>query len=348
MLEKTGLTKDEADSLFKEVKIANNKQINTITKIQMQIDKMQQQYEQVKWKALANPLNVKNILILYFTFYKELEAQFLKLKEEFKLNKMLIKDFEDVIKEIDEIISKNVKNLEEKIDKDSDFYALKEAKEGLDKLNEKMGELKEKVFEKDFEENLKGLEVQVNEKNLEAKNDNKANDILKNDEEFEPKKISNLNKSELDVNLNDCYEAISGELINKKRAFTEKEIAFFVLSEYIHAYNNANKKDVFEKFKDILTKDEFVSVYVVNAAIMNSDLDYKELAKKMEDEAFDAVTKVAKSLINSFTEYKELAEKVRSEIESDFAIDIKRNDNNNKKLEFKNIDKNKNVKLISM
>ena len=38
------------------------------------------------------------------TFYKELEAQFLRLKEEFKLNKMLNEDFEDVIKEIDEII----------------------------------------------------------------------------------------------------------------------------------------------------------------------------------------------------------------------------------------------------
>ena len=209
-----------------------------------------------------------------------------------------------------------------------------------------VGGLKEKVFEKDFEESLKGLEVQVNEKNLEVKNDNEASDILKSNEELEAEKISNLNKNELDINLDNCYEAVSAEIVNKKRAFTEKGIAFFTLSEYIHAYNSANKKDVYEKFKEILTKDEFVNVYVVNAAILNNDLDYKELARKMEDEAFDAITKVAKSLINNFNEYKEFAEKVKNEIESDFAKDVNAINSNNKKLEFKNVDKNKNVKLI--
>jgi len=94
----------------------------------------------------------------------------------------------------------------------------------------------------------------------------------------------------------------------------EKTLSFLTLSEYLHAYNNHNLSDVFEKFKDTFNKDEFKAIVLYNKALMNNDVD--DLFDFVVEQNFEAanINEYAKMLKHNFPKYVKMDEELEKEL----------------------------------
>jgi len=110
--------------------------------------------------------------------------------------------------------------------------------------------------------------------------------------------------------------SLSATMNSLEKEVDEKTMNFLVLSEYLHAYNNHNLRDVYKHFDKIFDKDEFKAIVIYNNALMNNDVD--DLFDFVVEQDFEAanIKEYAKMLRHNYPEYKQLDEQIEKELEA--------------------------------
>jgi hypothetical protein len=314
------------------IKKANDKEflnkINEINKT-LNLDEIKT-WDEITVNFIVNNLNkatekIKNLaadvitetinLIKFKNFKKEFEKNNRKdfvLNELFNLKKQQILDKEktELNKKINETIEKAKKRELSADELLYEYKKLKEEKENIDKKQEKLNE---------------------NEKNIDD------DDILIDDEQAEK-----IDVNDLDTQLDFCTQAVFNSIENEN--LDEKTLNFLVLSEYIYSYNNNNIKDLYNKFKDTLSKNEFISAYILTNAAMHSDINdnvFNEIEQKTLKNI--DVVKIAEQIKAENPQYKEISQDIEKELsEKEKTIDKEKD----KELEFNNIKKTKKAPSI--
>jgi len=118
------------------------------------------------------------------------------------------------------------------------------------------------------------------------------------------------------ITLNEALEnSLSAVMNSVNKELDEKTLSFLTLSEYLHAYNNFDLKNVYEHFKNTFDKDEFKAIVIYNNALMDNATD--DVFDFAVEEGFNAVNinEYAKMLKHNYTEYRTLDEKIEKELE---------------------------------
>ncbi len=159
-------------------------------------------------------------------------------------------------------------------------------------------------------ERFKKLKEKIEGVNIEMASEEEINELLKDLENLE--NTININEDTiLQKELENCKDAVENDLKNIK--VDNKTKNFLILSEYLHAYNNAEINKLYENFKSF-DKEEFKAIIIYNIAIQNGDTDdVFDLAK---EEGFEAINikEYAKMLKHNFPEYKEIDAELEKEL----------------------------------
>ena len=95
-------------------------------------------------------------------------------------------------------------------------------------------------------------------------------------------------------------------------------MSFYVLNEYLHAYNRADYRNLYSEFKEVMTPEEFAATVAANEAVMNGDLSYEEMEKHFKEGFLGAIIKLIKELIKKEKEegkkYEELMKTIEERI----------------------------------
>jgi len=341
ILEEAGFTKEEAEDFFKDTRVNNKNIIVKLSKLQNEIEKANEQYRANRWKVMANPLSLKSIAVLYLNLYKELEAEFKKMIEELKLKLRLNGELQKQIKRIEKILGENVKNLE-KVAKSEEFLIVDKASKDANQIKEIFEDMKAELLKTDLTKHyLNKMEQDVTEdiSNMDTKLQNEVEEVLEKKEDkkeitepgkegrekndiFVDESEEKQYKNELEKNLDYCLQAVVSDLKDTKN-LDKKTLSFYTLSEYLHSYNNANFKEFYEHFKDILNTSEFSAIVVANTAAMNSDLDYNILEKTVKNNGVEGIVKIVQDFMqkDESKDYKKLFNKIKNELEGRSGIE---------------------------
>jgi len=174
------------------------------------------------------------------------------------------------------------------------------------------------IYSKDFDVDFlkKNAELTIQTYNLQnAFNEIKKSIYVNNDDiliEDDATSVESPENLTLDKALENSLSAVMNSL---NEEVDEKTMNFLVLSEYLHAYNNFDLKNVYEKFKDTFNKDEFKAIVLYNKALMNNDVD--DLFDFVVEQDFEAanIKEYAKMLKRNFPEYVKMDEQIEKELE---------------------------------
>ena len=362
LLEDAGFNREEAEDFFKDIRVNNKETIIKLSKLQSQIEKADEQYKSNKWKIMANPLNLKNIAVLYLNVYQELEAEFKKMKEELFLKFKINQEMKNKLKKIEKILGNNIKNLD-KIAKGEEFLILNKAHKDANDIKEVFESFKAELLKDDFTKHyvkkaeedvtqdvtkmnssdLIDVEDEINKINNKDKNQVENNDLEEKEiliDEKETLENPNDKENDLKKDLDNCLKVVMNDLDNVDN-LDKKTMSFYVLSEYLHSYNKADYKDLYKEFKDVLNTEEFSSIIVANKAVMNNDLSYERLEKIFQESGLAALIKMMKDFMEKDKEegkkYAELYKQVEEKITGKKDIGEKEINENEKELGSKEV-----------
>jgi len=311
LLQDKGFDRAEAEEFFKTLRVKNAKLIEQAQEIQREQQQLNEKWKKERINLITNPLNVKSFISVLVIAIDDIAKKFTEIQKQLQLRFANNLIAQEKIKEIEKLLDESKETLEN-LEKNDDLLAINNVVKNLEKIAENTQSLvvqnvndmdieKDKEIEKQKEE-IEGQKGEEAEAELEAEKDD---DVLLEDEQKTETKT-------LDEQLSDSLSAVLNSL---NRDVDEKTLKFFVLSEYLHAYNNHDLKDVFNEFKDVFSKDEFKAIVIYNTALMNNDVeDIFELA---EEESFNAIRieEYAKMLTRDFDVYAELEKEIEQELE---------------------------------
>jgi hypothetical protein len=275
--------------------------------------------------------------VLYLNVYQELHAEFQKMTEELKLKFKINGEMQKQIKRIEKILGNNVKSLE-KIAKGEEFLILDKAHKDANNIREVFEEMKAELLKSDFTKHyINRTEQDITQdigkvgapeqteieeaidnvgKDLKEEKENPRNEEVLIDENGNPK-AENPETNELKKDLDNCLKAVMNDLDNVDK-LDKKTMSFYVLSEYLHAYNKADYSELYQEFKDVLEPQEFSAMVVANEAAMNGDLDYERMEKMFQESGIMAIVKMVQNLMEKDKEegkkYAELMKNVEEKI----------------------------------
>ena len=342
VLEEAGFSKEESEDFFKDIRVKNKDTIVKISKLQSEIQKADEQFKARFWKIMANPFSFKEMAALYLDLYKEISAEFKKMTEELKLEFKINGEMQAKMKKIEKILEGNINNLE-KIAKTEEFKILDKANKDMNDIKKVFETFKAELLKNDFtrqymkkaeedvtkdisnvdaetfvemeethESIMKNLKEENNTENPKKENENE--DVLI--EEDESPKTGNL-ENDLKRDLNNCLEAVVNDLDDVDK-LDKKTMSFYVLSEYLHAYNKADFSELYEEFKDVLEPQEFSAILTANEAAMNSDLSYEKMEEHFKNGGLAAIIKMVQDFIEKDKEeskkYSELMQNIEERI----------------------------------
>jgi len=340
ILENAGFNREEAEDFFKEIRVNNKDTIIKLSKLQSEIQKADEQFKSNYWKVLNNPLSLKNMAVLYLNLYQELHAEFKKMTEELKLKFKINGEMQKQIKKIEKILGNNVKNLE-KIAKGEEFLILDKAHKDAQNIREIFEEMKAELLKSDFTNHyIKKAEKDITQdiskvgapeqteieeaidsvgkdlKEKENENPKKENEEVLIEEDESPK-AENPETNDLKKDLDNCLKAVMNDLDNADK-LDKKTMSFYVLSEYLHAYNRTDYNELYQEFKDVLEPQEFAAIVTANEAAMKNDLSYEKMEEHFKTSGLAAIINIVKELMEKSKEegreYAELYKQVEERI----------------------------------
>ncbi|MEO1923240.1 MAG: hypothetical protein ABGX25_01825 [Nautiliaceae bacterium] len=336
ILENAGFDREEAEDFFKEIRVNNKDTIVKLSKLQSEIQRADEQFKTNYWKIMSNPLSVKNMAVLYLNVYKELHAEFKKMTEELKLKFKVNGEMQKQIKKIEKILGDNVKGLE-KIAKGEEFLILDKAHKDANNIREIFEEMKAELLKNDFTNHyIKKTEQDITQDiskvgapeqvEIEEAIENVGKDLKEEKENPEKEEVliednespkAENPENELKKDLDNCLKAVVNDLDNTDK-LDKKTMSFYVLSEYLHAYNRADFSELYEEFKDVLEPKEFAAIVTANEAAMNNDLSYERMEKMFQESGIMAIVKMVQNLMEKDKEegkkYAELMKNVEEKI----------------------------------
>jgi len=336
-LTSAGLSKEEATDFLKDIRVKNADLIQEIEETQTKIKESTERFEKARFNLLTNPLDAKNYLILFAETIRQINLILQNIENKHLLNVINKEHFKDKIDEIKKLLEYSEQSINEKLknEKDAtidDIMLLQETKVTFNKVSEKLNELTaELAINKTLTQNVninvekegqQGKEKQAEnpqapadtqapaaaETEAESKESPENDDILI-DDTMATESPENLT---LDKALENSLSAVMNS-VNKE--LNEKTLSFLVISEYLHAYNNHNLKDIYEHFKNTFNKDEFKAIVLYNTALMDNATD--DVFDFAVEEGFEAVNikEYAKMLKHNFPEYVKMDEELEKELE---------------------------------
>jgi len=332
----TGLSKEEAADFLKDIRVKNADLIQEIEETQTKIKESTERFEKARFELLMNPLSAKNYLILFAETIKQINLTLENIENKHLLNVINKKHFKDKIDEIKKLLEHNEQSINEKLksEKDAsidDVMLLQETKVTFSKVSEKLNELTAELavnktltqnhlnIDKDVEKEQQGKEKEAEKENPQAPADTETpteTESPENDDDVLIDDAAPAESVQNDLTLDKALENSLSAVINSvNKELNEKTLSFLVISEYLHAYNNHNLKDVYEHFKNTFNKDEFKAIVIYNNALMNNDVD--DLFDFVVEQDFEAanIKEYAKMLKHNFPKYNELDEQIKKELE---------------------------------
>jgi len=330
-LTSAGLNKEEATDFLKEIRVKNSDLIQKIEETQQKIKESAEKFEKARFDLLTNPLDAKNYLVLFMETIRQTNLTLENIENKHLLNVINKEHFRDKVNEIKKLLEHNEQSINEKLknEKDAsidDVMLLQETKVTFSKVSEKLNELTaELAIDKTLTQNVnidvkkegqQGKEKQAEnpqapadtETPTETESPENDDDVLIGDE-APAESASDLT---LDKALENSLHATLNSLQNE---VDEKTLSFLVLSEYLHAYNNFNLKDVYTHFDKIFDKDEFKAIVIYNTALQDNAVD--DLFDFVQEESFEAanIKEYAKMLKHNYPEYRTLDAEIEKELE---------------------------------
>jgi len=329
-----GLTKQEAEEFFKDMRVKNAPLIQQIEESQAKIKESADKFDKARFDLLTNPVNVKSYLIMFMETAKIIEQTLNKVEKEFMLNVRNKEHFQEKIKEIKELLEEPKRELEEKLKKEAGFnevLMLQQMKTTFDKIGDKLGEIgaeltTERAINEVLNDNIDKEQGQ-GQQGKEKEDNPQAPAATETERKESPEKVDILidndtapteTESTQNMTLEQALEnSLHATLNSVNTELDEKTLSFLTLSEYLHAYNNHNLSDVYKHFDKIFDKDEFKAIVLYNTALQNNDVD--DLFDFSVEQGFEAVNigEYAKILKHNFNEYKELDAKIEKELTLD-------------------------------
>lgn len=320
LLENNNFERHEAEDFFKNLRTKNNKLIQQLQEIQQQQQELNKKWREERMNLITNPLNIKSFTSVILITLQEINKSFEELHKQLELrfkNNIVMKE---KIKEIQKLLQESTNTLKD-LENNEDVLTLNNVVKNIEKIAENTQVLVSSniienlndvdAIEKDNiekeEEGQEGKKEEAENLQIQESNDKNNDDILIDDTKEESTNLT------LDKALENSLHATLNSL---DKETDEKTLSFLTLSEYLHSYNNFNLKDVYEKFKNIFSKDEFKSIVIYNEALMNNDVeDVFDLAIEESFEDIN-INEYAKMLRHNFNEYKQLDEEIEEEIDN--------------------------------
>jgi len=288
LLTDAGLDKHEAEHVFKQLRVQNADLIQNVQEIQKKREELDKNWNEKKWKLLANPLDVKTFAQIVLETLHDINLAFKQMQQQIKLNKENEKIFGEKIEEIKKLIYNTEEDLKQLIEHDPEnTFGLHDAVKSIQKIADKATELTTEVVNKSIENEFKK-------------------------EEKEKELTEQLKKAEEKTNKRYWNYTL--------KKFDKKTYDYLVLYHFFHTDNNFEKfdfKDVYKKFKDTFNVDEFVNIVLFNKKDIELNGFYFDIGidEHVRWEGFNKsnIQKYVKDLRKE-KEYEELAEKLKKEL----------------------------------
>ena len=327
LLTDTGMDKHEAEHVFKQLRVKNSELIQNIQEIQKKREELDRNWNDKKWKLLANPLDIKTFAQLALETINDINLAFKQMQQQMQLNNANNEIFGEKIDEIKKLIYDTEDDLKQLIEHDPEnTFTLHTAVKNIQKIAEKAEELTMDVVTKNLENveimGQKGKEKEADnpqapaDKQTPAATETERSESPENDTLIEDDATPTEKESPESLTLEQALEnSLHATLNSLNEKIDEKTLSFLTLSEYLHAYNNFPINQVYEKFKDVFDKDEFKAIVIYNNALMHNDTD--DVFDFSIEEGFEAVNigEYAKMLKHNFPEYKQLDKELEKELE---------------------------------
>ena len=321
LLQDRGFSKQEAEDFFKDLRVKNKDSIIKISKIQQDINKLQENYKKNRIKILINPLSVATLISLYYNLYEEITKNIAKLKEEMLLKLKTNVHLDKKIREIEEILNKNLKELQElQQQKENDKIAkLNDIFNTTTKLEEKLEDLQETLVLQELDNTISGKEEkqkkeiqtqhqdqqQPDQQNNPSSPNQVDKDILEELRDF-----VNKQQTTLTAELEDCLKSIA----TNTNTADPKTLAFLTISEYVHRGNEIEDKELFKHFNEILNQKEFNAIININKALINGALEYSTV-KNVLEKGIDGIMELGENI-----SIKQQKDKLNKEKEKEIGI----------------------------
>jgi len=313
--DKGGMDRAEAEEFFKSLRVKNARLIEDVQQIQQEQRRIDERWKKERINLIANPLDIKSFISVLVIAIDDIAKKFEKLQKQLQLqfsNNLIAKE---KIAEIEKLLNESKETLEN-LDKNNDLLAINNVVKNLEKIAENTQSL---VIE-NIAHNISNIELDMDKEKeiekqkeeIEGQQGEKAEALAEKDDDVLVENEQKTEAKTLDEQLSDSLNAVLNSL---NKDVDEKTLKFFVLSEYLHAYNNHDLKDVYKQFDDVFSKDEFKAIVIYNEALMNGDVeDVFDLA---EEQGFSAVRieEYARILTRNHDEYLELEQELDKELE---------------------------------
>ena len=176
------------------------------------------------------------------------------------------------------------------------------------------------IYSRNFDVDFlkKNAELTIQTYNLHDAFNKINNDIKRNTDDILIEDNAAPTESTQNMTLEQALEnSLHATLNSVNTELDEKTLSFLTLSEYLHAYNNYPLNEVFEKFKDVFSKDEFKAIVLYNTALIDNATD--DVFDFSIEEGFEAVNikEYAKMLKHNFKQYEELDKELEKELTLD-------------------------------
>ena len=289
LLQDAGFGKEEAESFFKDIRVKENKTILKISKIQREIDDLQREYKKARIKILINPLNVATLISLYLNLYREIEQNLKKLKEEMLLKLKTNVHLDKKIREIEQIISKNLQGLQEmQQDKEDKALQLNNIYKNTETLQNKLQDLQETLIIQEIKDNtFSGKEKEEKKQKEEIQTQDQQPDQQNN--HSSPNQVNKQQSTQAE--LEDCLKAVADGV----NTADKKTLAFYVIGEYLHR-GNKEDKGLFEQFDGVLDKKEFNNIVNINKALLTGEIDYSKVKEALDKQGFKGLIELGENV----------------------------------------------------
>jgi len=289
LLQDRGLNKEEAESFFKDLRVQNKNSIIKISKIQQDINKLQENYKKNRIKILINPLSVATLVALYYNLYEEIQQNLNKIKEELILKLKINTAIDKKVREIEQIINKNLQGLQEmQQDKEDKALQLNNIYKNTETLQNKLQDLQETLIIQEIKDNtFSGKEKEEKKQKEEIQTQDQQPDQQNN--HSSPNQVNKQQSTQAE--LEDCLKAVADGV----NTADKKTLAFYVIGEYLHR-GNKEDKGLFEQFDGVLDKKEFNNIVNINKALLTGEIDYSKVKEALDKQGFKGLIELGENV----------------------------------------------------
>ena len=302
ILENAGMSKDEAEDFFKNLRVKNSRLIQQVQDLQKQKEELERRWKEEKVNLIINPLNMKSFVSVVILTLEDFVKKFAELEKQLELqfsNNLIIKE---KLEKVKQILDENIKQLKD-AEKDNNVLAVNKVVSSLEKVVDETQKIVTENITNNITQELLSQNKEQQQKSID--------EILV--QEKEQRQKGKEKETTLQEALNNSINSILNSL---DREIDEKTLNFLVLSEFLHNYSSFfSLKDVFENFKNVFDKKEFTDIVLYNKALMNNDVE--NIIDFAKEEGFEAVKieEYAQMLRHNFAEYAELEKEIENKLE---------------------------------